>query len=79
MNSEEIEKHPLNARGKYYVDQDCCTFSGNCLVVAPGCFKMDEENRVYVIKQPSTAQEEARCQQALRECPVAAIIDNGEI
>jgi ferredoxin len=76
--SEELKKHPLNAPGKYYVDQDCCTFSEACVDVAPEHFKMDEESRVYVIKQPGTPEEEARCRLAMEGCPVAAIRDDGE-
>jgi ferredoxin len=75
--SEEIKNHPLNAKGKYYVDQDVCTFSENCELVAPEHFKMDEEYAVYVVKQPSTPEEEARCRRAMDECPVAAICDDG--
>ena len=75
--AEEIKKHPLNAPGRYYVDQDCCTFSGNCVFVAPDHFKMDAEYGVYVVRQPATADEEARCREALEWCPVAAIRDDG--
>ena len=76
--SEEIKKHPLNAPGKFYVDQDCCTFSGACVDTEPEHFKMDEEYRVYVIKQPSTPEEEMRCRRAMEGCPVAAIHDDGD-
>ncbi len=76
--SDEIKKRPLNVKGKYYVDQDCCTFSGACVDVAPEHFKMDEEYMVYVIKQPSTHEEGARCRLAMESCPVAAIRDDGE-
>ena len=75
--NEEIRKHALNVAGRYYVDQDCCTFSGNCVLVASEHFEMNAEHMVYVIKQPSTPEEEMRCRQALEECPVAAIRDDG--
>ena len=39
---------------------------------------MDEHLTAYVFKQPSTSEEEAQCRQALEECPVAAIRDDGE-
>ena len=77
--NQEVKRHALNVAGRYYVDQDCCTFSGNCLLVAFGHFRMDTEQRVYVIRQPRTPEEETRCRQALKECPVAAIHDDGEI
>ena len=76
--SKAIKKRPLNAKGKYYVDQDVCTFSGNCVLVALNNFKMDKENFVYVSKQPSTPEEEAQCRRAMNECPVAAIYDDDD-
>jgi ferredoxin len=75
----KIKKHPLNAKGEYYVDQESCTFSGNCIVIAADHFEMDAEYRVRVIKQPITQEEHMRCQRAMQECPVAAIRDDGEI
>ena len=74
----EVRKHPLNTPGKYYVDQDCCTCSAACVDVVPEHFKMDEENNVYVIKQPDTPEEEARCRLGMQVCPVEAIYDDGE-
>ena len=74
-----IRKHPLNVPGKYYVDQDCCTFSAACVDVVPEHFRMDEEYGVYVVKQPGTPEEEARCRLAMEGCPVAAIHDDGEV
>lgn len=74
---KEVKKHPLNAPGRYYVDQDRCTFSGNCEFVAPEHFERDAAHCVYVVRQPATAEEEARCRQALEECPVEAIRDDG--
>jgi len=77
--NEEVKRHALNVAGRYYVDQDRCAFSGNCFLVAFGHFKMDAEQRVYVIRPPSTPEEETRCRQALEECPVVAIHDDAEI
>jgi ferredoxin len=77
--SEGRRKHPLNVPGKYYVDQDCCTFSAACVVTAPEHYKMDEDYGVYVIKQPGTPEEEASCKRGMEVCPVAAIYDDGEI
>lgn len=76
--TKELKKHPLNARGKYYVDQDICTCSGNCVYVAPTNFKMYDESDFYVSKQPETPEEESLCRQAMDECPVEAILDDGE-
>jgi ferredoxin len=76
--SDEIRKHPLNAPGKYYVDQDRCTFSAGCVVVAPEFYRMEADYSVYVIKQPTTPEEEARCRLGMDACPVAAIYDDGD-
>lgn len=76
--SDGITKHPLNAPGKYYVDQDCRTASAACVDTAPEFYRMDEDYNVYVIKQPGTPEEEARCRSGMEVCPVAAIYDDGE-
>jgi ferredoxin len=74
---EKIRKHPLNAPGKFYVDQDCCTASAACVDAAPDHYRMDEDYNVYVVRQPATPEEEARCRAGLEACPVAAIYDDG--
>ncbi len=38
----------------------------------------DDEGFSYVVKQPENDEEEAQCQEALEECPVEAIGDDGE-
>jgi ferredoxin len=74
-----ITIHPLNAKGKYYVDQDSCTCSAACEYNAPNNFKEDKsEYGFYVAKQPETPEEEAQCKEAMRCCPVEAIYDDGE-
>ena len=73
-----ITIHPLNAKGKYYVDQNTCTCSAACEQVAPKNFKFSEDSGFYVDKQPETAEEEAQCKEAIRCCPVEAIYDDGE-
>lgn len=79
--SEEIRKHLLNAKGKYYVDQDSCTWCAACEYVAPNNFKVDSENYevgAYVFKQPENLEEETKCREALNSCPHEAIHDDGE-
>lgn len=76
----QVNIHPLNAKGKYYIDQDICTCSAACEYVAPNHFKIDEnDNCIYVSKQPETTEEEAQCQEAMRVCPVEAIYDDGDL
>ena len=67
------------APGRYYVDCDTCLDHECCFDAAPNNFRMDEHLTAYVFKQPNTSEEEAQCRQALQECPVAAIRDDGEV
>lgn len=74
--SEEIKKHPLNAKGKYYVDYGTC-LNHCCFDIAPHNFKTDEDYVAYVFKQPETAEEEAQCKEAMMYYPVEAIHNDG--
>ena len=76
--NEEIRKHPLNAKGKYYVDQNSCGCMGACEFVFPQHFKIDEgTNCAYVVRQPETLEEEF-CQEAMDCCAFEAIHNDGE-
>lgn len=74
--NEDISRNPLNAPGRYYVDCNCI-YHECCVEAAPNNFKI-EELSAYVFKQPDTAEEEAQCRQALEECPMEAIHDDGD-
>ena len=66
-----------NVPGAYYVDHECidCDL---CREVAPENFQRSEdEGYSYVAKQPETPAEAAQCQEALQNCPVEAIGDDG--
>lgn len=76
MNTD-IKKHYLNVEGKYYVDCNTCLDHALCVEVAPNNFKQDEEYIAYVFKQPDNPEEETRCRQAMDNCPVGAIRDDG--
>ena len=68
---------PQNVPGKFYVDGECigCT---QCVTIAPETFDFDEESDVaFVKKQPANEDEEGLARQAIEECPVEAIGDNG--
>jgi ferredoxin len=72
--------HPLNVKGKYYVDYDVCTCSAACEYSAANNIKIDTENySAYFAKQPETQEEEEGCKEAMLVCPVEAILDDGEI
>ncbi|MFC1744356.1 ferredoxin [Candidatus Riflebacteria bacterium] len=66
-----------NVDGPWYVDTECIDCD-NCRAVAPGFFKKNEdEGHSIVYKQPQTAEEKAECEQAMDECPVEAIGNDG--
>jgi ferredoxin len=75
-----IQIHPLNAKGKYYVNQNACLICEDCFCAAPQNFSYDPnvEYGYYVSKQPETPEEAAQCREALLSCPLEAISDDGE-
>ena len=78
--STEVEIHPLNAKGKYYIDQNTCLCSDSCAYYAPEHFGYTSEigGGYYVIKQPETLEQQERCRKAMNSCPVEAIFDDGD-
>jgi ferredoxin len=72
------EKHNGNVPGKFYTDTQCidCDL---CRQTAPANFtRNDEGGYSYVFKAPETPEEEEQCRQAMEECPVDAIGDDGD-
>lgn len=64
--------------GKFYVDNQCIDCDV-CREMAPDFFARDDDNGVtIVIKQPTTDEEIALCEEAKGSCPVDAIGDDGE-
>jgi ferredoxin len=66
-----------NSDGKFYVDDECidCDL---CREVAPKNFAREKEGGYsFVYKQPEDAEELALCEEALENCPVEAIGDDG--
>jgi ferredoxin len=72
--ANSLKIHPLNAKGRYYVDQNVCTCSAACEVYAPDFFRVDEDG-AYVIRQPQNEAEHAQLKEAIWACPVEAILD----
>ena len=71
------DKLPDNVEGKYYVDSSCidCDL---CRQTAPENFSRNEDaGYTYVSKQPENEQEEQNCEDAVEECPVEAIGNDG--
>ena len=64
-------------RVSFYVDRECilCSVCSDC---APKNFRMsDEEDHDICFKQPENAEELAACNEAMENCPVEAIGDDG--
>jgi ferredoxin len=64
---------------KVKVDKDLCTGIGNCAVIAPGVFKLDEKRKAVVL-DPKAADKDTLVE-AASNCPMEAITvidDNGE-
>tara|TARA_B100000085_G_C18441061_1_gene470816 strand:- start:45 stop:284 length:240 start_codon:yes stop_codon:yes gene_type:complete len=74
----ELEnKYEDNAEGKYYVDEECidCNL---CREIAPSNFKANLDGGYsYVYKQPENQAEADECADALEQCPVEAIGNDG--
>lgn len=75
------EKHKLNVVGAWYcTDEDAddgCIQCGQCYGAVPEIFAEDEDGNAYVVKQPSSAEDIALCQEQLEDCPVDSIGKNG--
>lgn len=75
--ADPADKLSLNAPGAYYVDSQCidCDL---CRQTAPANFSRDAgAGYSYVSRQPQGPDELAQCQEALDECPVDAIGQDG--
>ena len=75
--ADSNDKLPDNASGPFYVDGDCidCDL---CRQTAPQNFERnDTEGYSFVIRQPESPEEHEQCREALDECPVEAIGDDG--
>jgi ferredoxin len=71
-------KNPENAPGRYYADKTCidCDL---CRNIAPKTFRRsDEGGYTYVYRQPQTAEEIAKAEEARESCPTETIGNNGE-
>jgi len=63
-------------KGKYYVDTECidCNL---CRELAPDNFTNHDDGYSYVYKQPKDQGEADACADAMENCPVEAIGDDG--
>ncbi|MFZ2804490.1 MAG: ferredoxin [Patescibacteria group bacterium] len=70
---------PVPKIAKIVVDRDLCIGAAPCVVVAPGVFQLDDENKAYIV-DPKAADDETLLL-AAQSCPVLAIIlydENGK-
>jgi ferredoxin len=72
-------KHPLNAEGKFWIDQDSCLACAVCYddEFAPQNIEYDDKTGMsYVFKQPETEEEFKAVRKAIDYCCVEAIIED---
>jgi len=75
--ADVADRYAENAPGWFYVD-DQCIDCDLCRQTAPANFTRDEESgHSFVFKQPQTPEEESQCQEAMQNCPVEGIGDDG--
>ncbi len=75
--ADREEKQPENVSGKFYVDEQCidCDL---CRDHAPDFFtRSDDGGYSYVYNQPTTEEGIELCTEALEDCPVEAIGNDG--
>ena len=56
------------------VDHDRCEGNAVCLGIAPDIFDLDDEDYAVVKTDPVPADQEASAEQAILECPRAALV-----
>jgi ferredoxin len=56
------------------VDHDRCEGNAVCLGIAPDIFDLDDEDYAVVKTDPVPADQEALTEQAIAECPRAALV-----
>ncbi len=76
--ADKEDKFEDNVPGKFYVDRECI-FCDVCVQAAPNNFAPSEDGcHDYVYKQPENEEELEECYDALEQCPVEAIGDDGD-
>lgn len=67
-------RHPQNAAGRFWIDQDACVACAVCYAEAGDNIRFDDQaGKSYVYKQPETDNELAAVSEALDMCPVEAV------
>jgi ferredoxin len=76
--SDQPQKHPQNVPGRFYVTEDCLACE-TCQQVAPNNFRYGENGLSFVFSQPSSPEEEKQCQEAVTDCPMEAVRNDGAL
>jgi ferredoxin len=75
--ADRTNKWEDNAAGAFYVDKECI-FCNLCRDIAPANFKeADSEDHDVVFRQPGTDEELEQSREAVVQCPVDAIGEDG--
>lgn len=75
--SNRSAKWEDNVPGAFYVDKECILCS-LCSDLAPANFKESPDgDHDFVYKQPANDDELKACREAMEQCPVEAIGDDG--
>jgi ferredoxin len=74
-----IERHSQGLRRRrsvvrVIVDRDRCEGNAVCLGIAPDIFDLDDEDYAMVKTDPIPADQEELAEQAIAECPRAALV-----
>ena len=56
------------------VDRDRCEGNAVCVGIAPDLFELDDEDYAVVTADPVPADQQALAEQAINECPRAALL-----
>ena len=75
--SDQPNKRPQNVPGKFYVTEDCLACQA-CQEVAPNNFRY-EDGLSFVFSQPKSLEEEKQCEEAVANCPLAAVKGDGQL
>lgn len=74
--ADKNSKTASNVAGKYYVDTNCIG-CGQCIDIAGDFFAENPESGVFVKVEPVSQADIDLCEQALANCPVEAIGNDG--
>lgn len=75
--ADSSSRLPGNVPGAWYVDSNCIG-CGLCSATAPDIFDLSDGGQAVVKRQPAGPDELELAEQALNDCPVQSIGNDGE-